>query len=154
MNGSASARAPRRPRPKRSPNGAFSVTRYCEKRVLSILHFPAGRIYPRGCVGQGGNESTRVFMLRRIENRLRRAAFHDLALMKNADAMTESRDREKVVRDIEDGGSHLAVQACEQFQDFGLRDWIESAGRFVGEKKRRTMEYSHGDTNALPLANA
>src|SRR5271155_1480585 len=26
-------------------NGAFSVTRYCEKRVLSILHFPAGRIY-------------------------------------------------------------------------------------------------------------
>lgn len=74
--------------------------------------------------------------------------------MENADAVAESCDREKVVGNIENRGAHLAVQACEQIQDFGLCDWIEGAGRFVCEEECRAVKDSHGDADSLTLANA
>jgi len=56
------------------------------------------------------NQSARIFVLRRIENGFRRAAFHNLAFMQNADSMAQSRNGQKVMRYIKDGGPHFAVQ--------------------------------------------
>ena len=108
----------------------------------------------RRCTGKSGNEFACVFVLRRIEDDFGRAAFDDLTFVENADAVAESCDGEKVVGNIEDGCAHLAIQAREQTQDFGLRDGIEGAGGFVGEEERRAMKDGHGDANALALANA
>jgi len=67
------------------------------------------RPYPVRRAWQSGNKPPRIFMLRRIENGFRRAAFHNLPFMENADPVAESRDREKVMRDVKDGGSQFTV---------------------------------------------
>jgi hypothetical protein len=48
--------------------------------------------------------------------------------------MAQGRNREKVVRDIKDGGPPLAVQASEQIQNFRLCDGIKNPGHYVREQ--------------------
>ena len=134
MSGSANARVRRRRLSKSCRNGALSVTSYGEETAVGVLRILAVRSSPGRGTGQGGNQFACVFMLSRLENCFGRAAFHNLSFMKNTDAVAQGCDREKIVRDIKDGSAHLAIQAREQIQDFRLRDWIESAGRFVREK--------------------
>ena len=101
--------------------------------ALGVLRLLDAGVCSRQCARKRGNEFARVFVLRRIEDGFGRAAFDDLAFVKNADAVAESGDGEKVMRDIEYGGAQFAIQAREQTQDFGLRDGIEGAGGFIGK---------------------
>ena len=121
------------------------------ERIFGVDFF---RVFARWRLGQRRDQSSRVFVARLVENIFRRAAFHNLALVKNADTVAESRNRQQVMRNVENGGAHLAVQPGKQFQYFRLRDGIESAGWLVREQQGRAMKRGHGNTNALPLANA
>src|SRR5260370_32034765 len=92
-------------------------------------------------------------MLGGTENLRGGAAFDDLARVQNGDAMAESRDREQIVRDIENAHAKFAVEANEEAEDFGLGDGVEAAGGFIGDEKPRAMEDGHGDDDALGLAD-
>ena len=39
------------------------------------------------------------------------------------------------MRNIKDGHSGFAIEACEQLQNFRLRNHVERAGGFIGEKR-------------------
>ncbi len=93
-------------------------------------------------------------MLGGTENLRGGAAFDDLARVQNGDAMAESRDREQIVRDIEDAHAKFAVEASEETEDFGLGDGVERAGGFIGDEESGTVEDGHGNDDALGLADA
>src|SRR5271166_3815699 len=88
------------------------------------------------------------------ENLVRRATLYDLALVKNRDAVANSRHGSKIMRDIKNRHPRGAVQFAEQRQDFGLSDYVERTGCFVGDEQRGTMHDSHGDQHSLRLAYA
>ena len=67
----------------------------------------------------------------RGENLFGFAALDNLAFVQDGDALADSGDRWQVVRDVENRHTDLAIQAAKQFQDFGLCDHVERAGRFV-----------------------
>jgi len=92
-------------------------------------------------------------MLGSAEDLGRGATFDDFAGVQNGDAMAESRDREQIVRDIENAHAELAVEAGEEAEDFGLGDGVEGAGGFIGDEEPRAMEDGHGDDDALGLAD-
>src|SRR6266404_8311697 len=92
-------------------------------------------------------------MLGSAEDLGRGATFDDFAGVQNGDAMAESRDREQIVRDIENAHAKFAVEASEEAEDFGLGDGVEGAGGFIGDEKPRAMEDGHGDDDALGLAD-
>src|SRR6266436_1948909 len=92
-------------------------------------------------------------MLGSAEDLGRGAAFDDFAGVQNGDAMAESRDREQIVRDIENAHAKLAIEASEEAEDFGLGDRVEGAGSFIGDEKPRAMEDGHGDDDTLGLAD-
>ena len=48
----------------------------------------------------------------------------------------------------------LAIEACEELQNFGLRNHVKRAGGLIGDQQRRPMHDGHGDQHALCLANA
>src|SRR6266478_5732791 len=106
-----------------------------------------------GKAGEGGDEFLRVGVLGGAEDLGRGAAFDDFAFVQNGDAMAKSRDREQIVRDIENAHAKFAVEAGEETEDFGLRDGVAGAGGFNGDEKPRAMEDGHGDDDALGLAD-
>ena len=55
---------------------------------------------------------------------------------------------------IKDAHAEFAVEAGEEGEDFGLGDGVEGAGGFVGDEQGGAVEDSHGDDDALCLANA
>ena len=121
------------------------------ERIFTVELF---RVFSGWRLGKCGDKSSRVFVARRIENIVRRAALHDLPFVKNADPVAESGDGQQIMRDVQNGRAYLAVQPGKQFQYFRLRDGVESAGWLVREQQRRAMKRGHGNANALPLADA
>src|SRR5258708_33538365 len=93
-------------------------------------------------------------MLGGTENLGGGAAFDDLARVQNGDAMAESRDREQIVRDIEDAHAKFAVEASEETGDFGMGDGVERAGGFIRDAESGTGEEGHGSADTLGLAGA
>jgi len=85
---------------------------------------------------------------------LRGVALDDFTVFHHRNAVTNGRDGKQVVRDVENGGAHLAIEFAKQSEDFGLSDHVESAGGFVGDEQRGTVEDGHGDQHPLRLANA
>src|SRR5271170_1288757 len=82
-------------------------------------------------LGQRRHQAARVFVDGRGENLFGWSALDYLAFVQDGDALADSGDRWQIVRDVEDRHSDLAIQACEELQNFRLRDYVESAGRFV-----------------------
>src|SRR5208282_4380795 len=97
----------------RSTLQRISVVSYFEGGWIGVLRFSGVGVLAGRCAGKRCNQSARVFVLGRIEDGVRRAAFYDLTFMKYADAVAQGRNGEEVVRDIEDGRAHLAIQASE-----------------------------------------
>src|SRR5258708_33068520 len=93
-------------------------------------------------------------MLGGTENLRGGAAFDDLARVQNGDAKAESRDREQIVRDIEDAHAKFAVEASEETVDFGLGDGVEGAGGFIGDQESGRGEAWYGNDDVLCLAGA
>ena len=93
-------------------------------------------------------------MLRRGEDLLGRAAFHNLTFMQDGDAVADSGDRRQIMRDIEDGHAGFAVESCEELEDFRLRDHVERTGGLIGEKQCGTVHDGHGNEHALRLTDA
>src|SRR5713101_6798054 len=98
-----------------------------------------------------GDEFLRVGLLRRAENLLRWAAFHDLTRVQNYDSMAQGRDREQIVRDIEDPHFELAVQPSEEAKNFGLRNGVKRAGGLIGDQERGPVRNGHRDNDPLSL---
>ena len=57
------------------------------------------------------------------------------------------------MRDVQNAHAELAVEAGEQFQDFGMSDGVERACGLIGDQERRTVYDRHGDEDALGLAD-
>src|SRR5229473_4684851 len=96
----------------------------------------------------------RIFMLRVSEDLIGRSGLDDLALVKDSDAIANSRYRGKIMRNVKDGHPSGAVQLPEESENFGLRNHIERAGGFVGNEQRGTMHDRHSNQHALRLPDA
>ena len=83
-----------------------------------------------------------------------RSAFYDRTLVKDGDAITDSRDGCKIVRDVENGHADGAIEFAKQRENLGLGDHIESARRFISDQQRGTMHDGHGDQHPLRLSYA
>ena len=123
-----------------------------QERTLVVLCAGNAGGVSRRRIRECRDQLARVFVLRRIEDAFRRAAFRNLAFVENANPMAQGSNGEQVVRNIKDGRSHIAVQCREELEDFGLSDGIQRAGRFVGEEQSRPMENGHRDADTLSLA--
>ncbi len=77
------------------------------------------------------------------------AALHNFALMHDCDAMRDGRDRQQVVRDIQNADAELRAEAGKQLQNFCLSNQVEGAGGLIRDKQRRPMQ--HGHCNQYPL---
>src|SRR5216684_8169781 len=77
----------------------------------------------------------RIFMLRVGEDLIGRSALDDLALVKNGDAIADPRYRGKIMRNVKDGHPSGAIQLAKQGENFGLRNYVERAGGFVGNEQ-------------------
>lgn len=82
---------------------------YFLENAFGVLCLLGAEVFPKRRAGEGGNQFAGVFVLRRIEDSFGRAALDDLSFVKDADAVAESRNREQVVGDIEDGRAHLVI---------------------------------------------
>src|SRR6267143_5668505 len=58
------------------------------------------------------------------------------------------------MRDIEDSHSKLTIELRKQPEDFRLSDRVQGTSGLVGNEKRRVVENSHSDDDALSLAYA
>src|SRR3984957_9201318 len=93
-------------------------------------------------------------MLGMTEYLMSRSAFYDHTLVKDGDAIANSRDGCKIVRDVENGHADGAVEFAKQRENLGLRDHIESARGFISYQQRGTMHDSHRDQHPLRLSYA
>src|SRR5712691_12346182 len=58
------------------------------------------------------------------------------------------------MRDIQDSHFQFTVELRKQAQDFRLGDGVQGAGGLIGNEERRPVQDSHGDDDALGLADA
>ena len=72
--------------------------------------------------------------------------------MHDDDAVGHLGDHAHVVRDQDDGGAELALQAADQLQDLRLHCHVEGGGRLVGDQHFRPAGERHGDHDALAHA--
>src|SRR6202034_4727748 len=82
---------------------------------------------------------------------LGRSALNNFSLVKNGNAVANSRHRSQIMRDVENSHSRGAVQFAEERKKFRLRNHIEGAGRFVGNQQRWTVHDGHGNQHSLRL---
>src|SRR5580704_14688851 len=82
-----------------------------------------------------------------------RSAFYDRTLVKDGNAIANSRDGCKIVRDVENGHADGAVEFAKQRENLGLGDHIESARSFISDQQRGTMHDGHGDQHPLRLSD-
>ena len=90
----------------------------------------------------------------RGEDLFRRAAFYDLTLMQNGDALADACNRRQIVRDVEDRHPGLAIEAREQLQNLRLRDDVQRTGCLIRDQEGGPMHDRHGDQHPLRLADA
>ena len=81
-------------------------------------------------------------------------ALDDLSLVHHRDSVADGCDRQKVMRDEENSHAKSFTEPRKQLQYLRLCIDVESAGRFIGNKKSRAVQDSHCDENSLSLANA
>src|ERR1700736_6169187 len=55
--------------------------------------------------------------------------------------------------DVEDGHLQSLIQAAEQLEDFGLRNYIERTGGFIRNHQGRFVQDRHRDEQALGLSD-
>ena len=91
-------------------------------------------------------------MLGAIEDLLDRTFLDDPARVHHDDPLAEAGDQSHVVRDQNDGGSHLAIELLEQLDDLRLHGDVEGGGGFVGDQQFRFVGQAHRDHGPLPHA--
>src|SRR5258706_5571013 len=89
-----------------------------------------------------------------LEDLLGTSALNNMPFMQDRDTLADSRHRWQVVRYVENRHADLAVELGEQFEDFRLRNYVESAGCFVGHQQGRMVHYGHRDQHPLCLSYA
>ena len=57
------------------------------------------------------------------------------------------------MRNVKDAHTEFAIELREKAKHFGLGDGVEGAGGFIGDEEPRAVEDSHGDYDALGLAD-
>jgi len=82
---------------------------------------PGGACQQLLCVGVAG----------RSQDRSSSSAFHDLAGVKDGNAVADGRHGRQIVRDVEHRTSHLAVEGSEHLEDFRLRHCVQRAGGLI-----------------------
>ena len=101
--------------------------------TVAACAFARGSFATGGELGQSRHQAAGVRVDGRGENLFGWAALDNLTFVQDGDALADSGDRRQIVRDVEDRHADLAIEAGEQFQDFGLRDHVERAGGFIGD---------------------
>ena len=113
------------------------------------------RARARGCQlryhGKRSNELLRVRMFGILEQLGGSAALDNFALVHDCNAMRDGRDRQQVVRDVQNADAELRAEAGEQLQNFRLSNQVEGAGGLICDKQWRPMQYSHRNQHPLRL---
>ncbi len=93
-----------------------------------------------------------IGMLRRLEQILHGAGFHDLAVIHDDDLVGDVGDHAQVVRDQQQRHLQFLLQIDHQFQDLRLDGDIQRGGRFIGDQQGRPADQRHRDHRALAQA--
>ena len=100
----------------------------------------------------GAQQRPRVGMLRRAEDRLRRALLDDPPRVHHEYPRAQARDQRDIVGDQQDRGAGVLVELAHQRDDLVLDSHVERGGRLVGDQQCRTVGDSHRDHCALAHA--
>ena len=89
------------------------------------------------------------------QNLDRLSTLHNFPLVHDRDTPAQGRNGEQIMRDKQDGYMESLIQLCEQLEHFGLGDYVEGAGRLVGdEQSGAAVEDRHRDQHSLRLPHA
>ena len=139
----------RGPLAEETPTGAVDLV-----EVLDRQHAPA-ELRAGGARRQARHRRDQrlgVLLARRIEDRVRGADLHQLAVLHHRDLIGDLRHHAEVVRDEHDTGAVPLLQLADEAQDLGLRRHVERGGRFVRHQDLRVEDQRHGDHRTLALA--
>src|SRR5579859_7412231 len=100
------------------------------------------------------NQLASVRMCGILEQFSRSATLNNLSLMHHCHPVRDGRNREQVMRNIENTDSEFGAEAREQLQNLRLSNQVERAGGFIGNQQRGTMQDRHRNQHALRLAYA
>ena len=99
-----------------------------------------------------GQQRAGVWMLRRGEDALRGAAFHDFTVVQHHHLARDIRDHAQVMRNHQNRHAELGLQFGDEFEDLRLNGDIQRGGRLVGNEQRRVANQRHRNHGALAHA--
>ncbi|MDT4844099.1 hypothetical protein FQZ97_780420 [compost metagenome] len=111
-----------------------------------------GLVLALGLVRDGRDQLARIGMLRAVQDVVRRARLHHLALAHHHDAVGDVGHHAEIVRDENDADAHALLYILDQAQDLRLRRNVQRGRGLVGDQHVRLQRQRHGDHHPLALA--
>ena len=134
------------------PPQQAALDREPDLEIVGAYHDRTARVERRRlALGLGRQQVARIGMRRRLEHVLDRAVLHDLALLHDADAVSDLAHDTEVMGNEQHGHAHPGLNLLQQFEDLRLHRDVERRRRLVGDQEVRLVGERHGDHYTLAL---
>ena len=138
----------RRPEPAAAAHIGLVETNHLDGLAPIGERRPLRRLHRR----HGGEQRTRVRMLRPLQDIACRALLDHLAMLKHDHAIGDIGDDAEIVGDEHHRHVAATLQVADQLENLRLRRDVQRRRRLVGDQHGRLQRQRHGDHRALTLA--